>query len=271
MQVYRTMDVGTAKPRAELLERMPHHLIDIVDPDRQFDVGEFVRRADSLSAEISARGKLPVVAGGTAFYLKSFACGLPGTPPRSPALRRELQKELEIRGLPSLYSELSRIDPSYARSISSSDPARVIRALEVYRLSGRMLSSYRLPKALRDAYRFLLIGLKRSREDLHERIDRRVEGMFAAGLREEVKSLLGRGYGWGDPGMKGIGYREFHGMQLGHLTLFGVKEQIKRNTKSYAKRQITFFRALPAAQWFHAQEFGQAVEAIESWRDERST
>ena len=266
MQVYRYMDIGTAKPRADLLKTIPHHLIGVVNPDHQFDVGEFVNRADALSAEISARGNLPVIAGGTAFYLKTFAYGLPGTPPRSPELRRNLQKEAKVRGLAALYSELCRIDPAYAASISSGDPARIVRALEVYRLSGRKLSSYQLPRTLRKAYRFLLIGLMRSREELHRRIDRRVEAMFAAGLAEEVKSLLARGYRWEDPGMKGIGYREFQEMKLGYLTLPQVKARIKADTRSYAKRQITFFKALPASEWFHPEEHEAVSEALRTLR-----
>jgi tRNA dimethylallyltransferase len=137
-----------------------------------------------------------------------------------------------------------------------------MRALEIHRITGRSLSSYHLPHALRKAYRFLFIGLMRSREELNRRIDERVDAMFDAGLREEVKNLLRLGYSWTDPGMKGIGYREFQGMQLGYLTLPGVRAQIKRNTKSYAKRQITFFKALPETRWFHPEDAREIIEII---------
>jgi tRNA dimethylallyltransferase len=256
MQVYRHMDVGTAKPPAWLRERLPHHLLDVVDPDRQFNVGEFVHRADELVAQIVARGRHPVLCGGCAFYLRSFINGLPDSPPADAEVRAALKAELAERGLAALRQELERVDPVSCAAIGEQDGYRLLRALEVYRTSGRPRSAFVNPDVPRDCYRFLLIGLERPREELYRRIDRRVEQMIAAGLAAEVKALLARGYTAADPGMRGIGYREFFtaGPQE-------VEEAIKGNSRRYAKRQITFFRSLPGVHWHHPEDV-PALQAL---------
>jgi tRNA dimethylallyltransferase len=254
MQVYRYLDIGTAKPAAALRRAIPHHLIDIVDPDVQFDAGQFVRRAERAVAEIRARGGLPLLCGGTAYYLRSFICGLAQAPASDPLIRRQLKEELARRGPEALLAELARVDPVTRASVAEADAYRMLRALEVYRASGRPLSSFANPDQPRSDYTFLTLGLARERAELYRRINARVEGMFAAGLRREVAGLLARGYGPGDPGLRGIGYREFFLMQRGCWTLTDLSEAIQRDSRRFAKRQITFFKSLPSVEWLPASE-----------------
>lgn len=262
MQVYRHLDVGTAKPPVWLRERLPHHLLDVVDPDCQFDVGQFVHLADELVAQIVARGRHPVLCGGCAFYLRSFINGLPDSPPADAAVRAALKAELAERGLAALREELQRVDPVSCAAIGERDRYRLLRALEVYRTSGRPRSSFVNPEEPRGCYRFLLIGLERPREELYRRIDQRVEQMMAAGLAAEVRDLLGRGYTAADPGLRGIGYREFLSAgPEGQPSPQQVEEEIKGNSRRYAKRQITFFRSLPGVHWHHPQDV-PALQAL---------
>ena len=254
MQVYRGLDIGTAKPPADLRARVPHHLIDIVEPDEQFSAGRFVRRAEALVTEVRSRGALPMLCGGTAYYLRSFLCGLPETPASDPALRRRLKARLQAEGLGALQAELGRVDPVTAAAVASRDSHRVLRALEVFYATGRPLSAFRSPDQVRQDFAFLLLGLHREREELYRRIDRRVELMFEAGLASEVRGLLARGYGPQDPGLRGIGYREFCEMRRGCWNLREVRAAIQLHSRQYAKRQITFFKSLPGVEWLPAGE-----------------
>jgi tRNA dimethylallyltransferase len=265
MQVYRGLDIGTAKPTRAVLERIPHHLIDVVDPDTQFSAGEFVRRAELLHCELRSRGALPLLCGGSAYYLRSFICGLPEAPASDPVIRRELKRRLRAGGLAGLLEELARVDPATRSAVAEADRHRVLRALEVYRSTGRPLSSFVNPSRPRPGYRFLLIGLHRERRELYQRIDARVLEMFRQGLREEVKELLRRGYGPEDPGLRGIGYREFLQMREGCQTLGEVREAVQRNSRRYAKRQLTFFNGLPQVRWVPAEAAEEAARLIEGF------
>jgi tRNA dimethylallyltransferase len=266
MQVYRGMDIGTAKPSPEERARIPHHLIDIRNPDERFNVGDFVRLADESCAQIAARGALPVLSGGTGFYLKNFILGLPESPPADPDIRTALKEELRSRGAAALMEELARADPESAGRIHVNDTYRLLRALEVFRLAGRPLSSYAAPglglskgASLRDEapsrggrYRFLVIGLERDRAELYRRIDLRCAEMFRAGLPAELARLRGQGYGPGDPGLRAIGYREFFVEESpGNYRLAedpaAVEALVAQNSRRYAKRQITYFATIPGA------------------------
>jgi tRNA dimethylallyltransferase len=296
MQVYRGMDIGTAKPSPEERRRIPHHLIDIHDPDEQFNAGEFVRLADECCARIAGRSSLPVVSGGTGFYLKNFILGLSEAPPSDPGIRAALQGELHRRGAPALWEELRLVDPVSAARIHLNDEYRLLRALEVFRLSGRPLSSCDsglvappsgAPAAGADRsagpavpgrggrYRFLIIGLKRERRELYRRVNERCAAMFRAGLPAEVNRLVERGYGPGDPGMRAIGYREFfignaqdeaidnattearrHEFRLA-TDLAGVEALAAQNSRRYAKRQITYFASIPHVHWIDPGKTGE--------------
>lgn len=265
MQVYRGMDVGTAKPSASDRARLPHHLVDIVDPSRQFSAGDFVRRADELVVEIRSRGKVPVVSGGTGFYLKTFICGMPASPRSDPGVRRRLQDLEREKGIGRLHELLAARDPEAARRIPPGDRHRTLRALEVLETTGRSVYSFARPSTPRTDHEFLVIGLERPREELYRRIEARVDAMFSNGLVEEVKGLLAAGYGARDPGMRGIGYREFLAMRKGCLGFREVRDLVKADSRRYAKRQMTFLRAIPAVRWFDAREPAAARDALASF------
>ena len=182
LQVYRHLDIGTAKPPQRLRALIPHHLIDIIEPTCQFNAGQFVQRAEELIPEIRMRDHLPVLCGGTAYYLRSFITGLPDSPPGDAEIRKRLKEELEQKGLETLLEELQRVDPVTRARAQERDTYRIIRALEVYRSSGRALSSFTNPTEVRKDYTFLLMGLRRDRAHLYARIEERVESMFRKGL-----------------------------------------------------------------------------------------
>ena len=271
MQVYRGLDIGTAKPSAAERETLPHHLIDIRNPDEQYHAGDFVAAANALVREITARGKLPVVAGGTAFYFRNFVFGLPGTPQGSAKLRERLRLRLEEDGRAALYEELARVDPETAARISENDTYRVLRALEVFEASGRPLSSFEVPHKPRDEFEFALVGMWRERAELSRRIEARVAGMMEAGLAAEVSRLCREGYRADAPALRGIGYREFFALagdvgcafdELPTERLDAVAAEIVRSTRRYAKRQMTFFRRLPGVRWVHADDQPGILAAI---------
>jgi tRNA dimethylallyltransferase len=285
MQVYRGMDIGTAKPPPEERAKTPHHLIDIRNPDEQFSAGDFVRLAEAACRAALARGALPVVSGGTGFYIKNLVMGLSCAPPSDQALRLELKKELAFRGASSLMEELAKADPVSASRIHLNDEYRLLRALEVYRLSGRPLSSYASPWNLPSScptenspFRFLLFGLRRSREELYRRINERTAAMFRAGLPEEVRRLYEAGFTPENPGLRAIGYREFFvpqqsvqdaGCAYWRLSedLAGVEALIAQNSRRYAKRQITFFASIPGVKWIDCEgdempELGETLDCL---------
>ncbi len=247
MQAYRFMDIGTAKPDSALRDRLPHHLIDIKNPDEQYTAGEFVNKADMLCHALSERGILPIICGGTGFYIMNFICGLPSAPPSDPAIRAQVQADLEKKGPEALRQELRNADPKLAERIAYRDIYRLTRAVEILRTSGLPPSIYRPSKEMRAGKRFLVIGTTRPRPVLEARIRLRVERMMQAGLADEVSGLLARGYGAKCPGMQAIGYREF--LDLADAGKEKIAEAIALHTRQYAKRQMTFFRSLPGIQW----------------------
>ena len=260
-QVYRGLDAGTAKPPQRLRRLLPHHLIDVVEPERQFTAGDFVRAADRLVADIDRRGGRAVVAGGAAFYLWSFLHGLPAAPPADPRIRRRLQDRLRAEGVAALHVELARHDPDGAARLPAADVNRVLRALEVFQLTGVPWSSFRPAQTVRSDVELLIVGLHRDRAELYERIDRRVEEMFAGGLVAEVAALRARGCQRDTPGLRSIGYAEF--FAAGSPPEPEVLRLIQRNTRRLAKRQLTFFRRFPEVQWLPADgaaEIGTAIE-----------
>jgi tRNA dimethylallyltransferase len=255
MQVYRGMDIGTAKPPPEFRAAVPHHLIDILDPREQFNAGEFARRAAEACNLIHGRGLLPVISGGSGFYLKSFIQGLPAAPPSNPAAREALFAELKAGGSAPLRAELKAADPESAARIHPNDDYRLLRALEIIRLTGAMLNSF----AAQDEnsspkYRFLLIGLEWERETLYQRINERCSLMFKAGLADEARNLFNKKYTPRDPGMRAIGYKEFFidnydGTYRISDDLTGIEALIAQHSRQYAKRQITWFKNTPGITW----------------------
>jgi len=277
MQVYRGMDIGTAKPTPEERRGAPHHLIDIVDPDREFSVAEYVAQADRVIAEIASRECVPIVAGGTGFYINALIDRWE-FPPRSAdfALRERYKAIAEREGVEALHDRLRAVDPTSAERLHPNDVKRVIRALEVYELTGRAVSSY-IYKPGESAgcgpYRALMYGLKLPREALNERLEKRVHAQLGAGLLEEVRRLYEGGCGPELPAMKGITYRQLLGYLRGDYDFDTAVELMIRDNRRYAKRQYTWFNADPRIRWIDILEaggaFGAAEIIVEGWKNWR--
>ena len=247
MQAYRGMDIGTAKPDPGLLQRLPHYLLDIKDPNEQYTAGEFVRLADSICASLAESACVPVLSGGTGFYLRNFICGAPSAPPADPAMREAVGRDLASRGAAALRSELEAADPLSAARIDEHDLYRLTRAVEILRSSGLAPSRFAPSNKPRSGYDFLVVGVERPRAELRERIRARVQAMFDAGLPAEVEALKAAGYGAASPGLRAIGYGEFFEMEGSAPA--EIAKAIELHTMQYAKRQMTFLRALPGIQW----------------------
>ncbi len=270
MQVYCGMDIGTAKPSQVLRQSIRHHLLDIMLPNQQYHVAEFVRQCDELIPAIHARGRMPVLVGGTAFYVYCLLYGLPQTPPPSAEIRSALRQELEERGGEAMHAELSAIDALSAGRIHPADNHRVLRALEVYRSTGRPLSSFPHPDKLRSCYKTSLVGISRARDILRQRIEKRSYRMFEEGLAKEVRNLMDQGYVAQDPGMRAIGYREFwqyheqYGLSIftDTIILNKIRKRIVGNSVQYAKRQTLFFSRLKEITWFDSGEVLDFVRSL---------
>lgn len=241
--VYKFMDIGTAKPEPELCSLIPHHMIDLVEPDTQFTVAEFIEKADSACKDIYLRGKIPVVCGGTGFYIRNFLYGLPTTPESNEEIRQMLQKRIEAEGNEALYAELQIVDPESAAKIHVNDAYRICRSLEVFYATGKKRSDFLLSSKLREAYKFIFIVLEPPRELLFERIRKRVEIMFDNGLKAEIEKLKSLGYNENSPGLKAIGYSEWFKSE-DEKEIF---EAIVHNSCKYAKKQYTYIRDIPGS------------------------
>ena len=243
--VYKEMDIGTAKPDKSLCNEIPHHLINLLNPDQQYNVSDFVDEADEACQQIYSRGRLPVVCGGTGFYIRNFLYGVAPTPISDEKLRNELKERIAREGNDALYEELKKIDSESAEKIHPNDAYRICRALEVYYLTGQKRSSFK-PEGqgqLRSKYDFLFIVLEPQREVLYERIRQRVDMMFDAGLENEVRSLIAKGYTKETPGMKAIGYSEWFESN----NIEEIREAIKHHSCKYAKKQYTYIRDIPGS------------------------
>lgn len=251
MQVYRRMDIGTAKPTPAEQEHILHHLLDIVEPTEPFSVAQYAHLAEQTIQAIYARGVLPILTGGTGFYLKALTDGLSlGGVPSDPALRATLNAQAGTpAGKQALFERLQAVDAPSAARLHVNDVQRVSRALEVYLLSGVPLSAQK-SEALPDrpfVFRLLATTLERPR--LYARADARVDAMLAHGLLEEVRSLLDSGVPAQAQAMQGIGYKELVPVVAGHTALEQAVDTLKKNTRHYAKRQWTWFRAIEGAEW----------------------
>lgn len=242
MAVYKEMDMGTAKPDEAFCKEIPHHLINMTDWKTQYSVADFITEADKACKDIYSRGKIPVVAGGTGFYIRSFLLGLPETPESDPELRNNLKKRCAEEGKEALYRELCEKDPLSAQKIHPNDEYRILRALEVFYLTGKPRSSYLLSEKYREGYDFCPIILEPPREILFERIAKRVDLMFEQGLENEVRGFMEKGARPEDPGMQAIGYREFFMSRDPEE----IKKMIIHNSCKYAKKQYTYIRDLPS-------------------------
>lgn len=250
---YRGMDIGTAKPSPAEMARAPHHLIDIVNPDETLSLAVFQQQAREIIADIHKRQKLPFLVGGTGQYVRAVTEGW--NPPEvvpNESMRKVLEKMREERGEEWLYEALNSLDPEAAEKIDARNYRRTIRALEVIFTTGRKFSAQR---GQGDApYHLVTIGLMRPRAELYQRVDERIETMFAAGLLDEVKGLLEKGYSPSLPSMSAIGYRECVGVIKGELTAEQAKAEMKRITRIFVRRQANWFKESdPRIHWFHPE------------------
>ena len=266
MQIYRRMDIGTAKPTAEEMDGVPHHMIDVADPEEDFSVARYVELASACVDDILARGKLPIVAGGTGLYVDSLLSGrtFAAFSPES-ALRKELEEELAERGGEAMLEELSRVDPEAAARLHPNDHKRIVRALEVYRSTGKTISEHnRETQALPPRYEALTIGLNfQDRADLWARIDARVDQMAADGLEREVRELLSSGLSSRCTAMQAIGYKEFVAAVEGDMTWREAEELVKLRSRQYAKRQLTWLRRNPDIHWIFWEKDRDFARALQ--------
>ncbi|OAG27750.1 tRNA (adenosine(37)-N6)-dimethylallyltransferase MiaA [Thermodesulfatator autotrophicus] len=254
VQVYQLLNIGAAKPSPEELARVPHHLLGFLPLDKEFNAAQFVELADQAIKKLHREKKLPILVGGTGLYLKALLHGLFEVGDTSQA-RKELKARLKKEGLSSLYEELKRIDPAYARKISPKDWVRILRALEVYYTTGKPFSELAREHAFaRRRYPCLKIGLTLPREELYRRLDQRADKMLAAGLLDEVRKILAMGYSPELKPLKSIGYRHMIAYLKGKLSFEEAVRLMKRDTRRYAKRQLTWFKRDHGVKWFHPNE-----------------
>ncbi|UCD19525.1 MAG: tRNA (adenosine(37)-N6)-dimethylallyltransferase MiaA [candidate division WOR-3 bacterium] len=250
-QIYKNLDIGTAKPDARQRKKVKFHLIDFVSPDENYSCGQFARDAGHAITDIRFRGLHPVVCGGTGLYIKSLFHPLDDLPRSDKNTKERLRKMLEEKGTDYMYRRLSRIDPEWAQGIKPNDKQRILRGLEVYEITGRALSKS-IGGVKKSPFLPYYIGLKLPRKVLYRRIDRRFDEMIRAGLLEEVESLLQRGYSPQSGALRTIGYKEMIEYCQGRIPLDEAIERAKRRTRNYAKRQITWFSKIPGMVWYDA-------------------
>ncbi|MCG3156264.1 MAG: tRNA dimethylallyltransferase [bacterium] len=263
-QIYRGMDIGTAKPSAAQLRQAPHHFIDIRNPDEWYTAGEYGRAARGVVGEIMQRGRTPLVVGGSGFYLQALLEGFSAALPSDLRLRAQLQQRLQDEGAPALHRELAQIDPAAAARLHPNDGHRLVRALEVHRLSGLTLTELQQHASEPPAFRYRFFCLTLERHRLYERIDRRVLAMLEAGLLEECRQLLARGYSPQLNALQTVGYQEAFQFLNGEISHEEMVTLIQRHSRQYAKRQLTWFRRRPHCEWLAVEESDLPAQAAES-------
>jgi tRNA dimethylallyltransferase len=253
-QVYRQMNIGTAKPSTGECETVPHHLIDIVDPDEEFNVARYRELAAAGVHDIQKKGKPAIVCGGTGLYIKALTRGLFVGPAQDAEIRAALSLEASVNGLRPLYERLERVDPSATSWIHPNDRQRTIRALEVYQLTGRPMSEWQRQHGFNEGpFETLKIGLYRDRAELYALIDERCDRMIEDGLLDEVKALCAKGYSLDLKPLRGVGYKHVGLFLKGEMGLEEAVFLMKRDTRRLAKRQLTWFRSDKEIRWFHPE------------------
>ena len=265
--VYRGMDIGTAKPSPEVLERVPHRLVDIRDPEERYSAGEFVADAVAAIEEISAAGRIPLLVGGTMMYFRALTQGIADLPPADAAVRQAIDDEAARLGWPALHSALAKVDPAAAARIAPNDRQRIQRALEVWRVSGRPISAWQADKSADSRHiRFVRAGLVvEPRALLHERIEQRLNIIINSGFEDEVKALYERpGLTADTPSMRSVGYRQFWSCVAGECSLDEARYRTLVATRQLAKRQITWLRSERDLKLFDALE-ADVIDAISAF------
>lgn len=263
-QVYKGFDIGTDKlPEPERMG-VPHHLLDIVPPENQFTAAEFSRLALESVKKIHERKRLPIITGGTGLYLTALLKGLFPGGGRDDGIRQDLEREEKTQGLDRLFRRLEGMDPVYAEKVGSRDRIRILRALEVQRLTGKsMTENFAMTRSPFAAYKKILIGLRMDRAALYARIEERVDSMFTRGLVEETRNLIDQNIATDAPPFRALGYRQVIRFLEGRISLEEAKEQTKTETRHYAKRQMTWFRKMEGIRWFSPEKTDEIAGFIQ--------
>jgi len=255
MLFYRGMDIGTAKPSPGMRELVPHHFIDIIDPWESYSVGRYVDNVESLIDAADSKDRRFLIVGGSPLYVKGLVDGIFNGPEADWDIRRELEELADKKGNQHVHDILQKIDPVKAGELHPNNLRRIIRAIEVYRMTGKPVSELQEEyKLARKSYRFKVLCIAREREDIYRRINERVEIMFDKGLVNEVQSLLDNPRGLSKQAKQALGYKEIIQYLDGSLTLDDAKEMVMQSTRRFAKRQMTWFRSFPDIQWLDAEE-----------------
>ncbi len=260
-QLHRGLNIGTAKPLPEWRQKVPHHLLDVIAPDEYYSAGRYMADGRRLCRNITNRGRVPVVVGGTGLYLRALLQGVFEGPGRSGDLRERLGRISAQKGRPFLHRLLTRVDPEAATHIQPTDRIRVIRALEVYFIAGEPISWLQTQQQPLLGFSVLKVGLTMGRQRLYDKIDRRVESMFQEGLVEEVQELLQSGYTPDCKGFEALGYRQAAAYSQGQIDLRTAIERTQQDSRRYAKRQLTWFRREKGIHWIHGS--GDETEVLE--------
>lgn len=257
MQVYRGMDIGTAKISAEEMEGVPHHLIDIHEPDHPYSVAEFQEQSQRLITEITQRGKLPFIVGGTGLYVESVCYGYQFSETGADEVFREEQFHYaNEHGAEALHQKLAEVDPETAERLHPNDLRRVVRALEVYHMTGVPLSAQLAPQTKQSPYDLCLVGLTMDRQMLYNRIEERIDLMLSQGLVDEVAALMDKGFAPGLVSMQGLGYKEIVSYLSGEFSYEEAVVLLKRDTRRFAKRQLSWFRHMKDIEWVDVTDSG---------------
>ncbi|MFQ5962703.1 MAG: tRNA (adenosine(37)-N6)-dimethylallyltransferase MiaA [Candidatus Scalinduaceae bacterium] len=264
MLVYRGMDIGTAKPSLDMRKAVSHHLIDIVHPWESYNVGKYVTDAEDVISNLIKKKKIFLIVGGSPLYIKGIINGIFNSPEADWNIREELKKLAKEKGNIFVHGVLQEIDSITARKLNPNDLRRVIRAIEIYKKTGKQMSFLQEQyKKESRKYKFKIICITRTKEDLYQRIDNRVKTMFERGLIDEVQSLLDKPRGLGRQARQALGYKEVIQYLNGECTLDDAEEKIKLNTRRFSKRQMTWFRSFPNVQWLEADENKSSNETSE--------
>jgi tRNA dimethylallyltransferase len=265
-QVYRYLDIGTGKPSISDRARICHHLIDVVNPDEEFNAAMFRHLATEIIWQIQERNRNVVVCGGTGLYLKALTRGLFDGPGQDLEIRRRIEREIDENGLGPLYKRLIEIDSTVTSTIHPNDRQRTIRALEVYELTGKRLSEWQREHAFQEQpFEVLQIGLKRERDELYDLINRRCDRMIGAGLLEEVRGLAARGYGLDLKPLRSIGYLQMGRVLTGVQKLPDALEEMKQESRHLARRQLTWFRGDREIFWYHPNQRQEILKTVNSF------
>ncbi len=265
-QIYKYLDIGTAKPTPEQKQIITFHLIDFVDPNKNYSCGQFARDAEAKIEEIMEQNKVPIICGGTGLYIKALFHPLHALPESKREIKKKFQNSLKKFGVDHLYKKLLLIDPELAERITPKDKQRIIRGLEVYEMTGTPLSLLLKTERKKAKYIPFYIGLDLPRRELYQRINERFAAMIKQGLVNEVKMLLRKGFDPTASAMRTIGYKEIIEYLQGYIALEETIEKAKRRTRNFAKRQLTWFNKIPGLQWYNPEEPDIVKYIIEQWR-----